>query len=139
MSSNENVYIFKVTQKRGIWRRIKISVRHTLQHLHEAIQGAFEFNDDHMYAFFMNGKPWSSDAYWCRGDHQPCADQAKIGTLGLTQGQKFLYLFDFGDEWKFDVKLEKILHSDTLPAKPLIIESRGTALEQYPDFEDEDE
>ena len=50
-----NVYIFKVLYGRNIWRRIKISSANSLHHLHEAIQEAFEFDNDHSYAFFMDG------------------------------------------------------------------------------------
>jgi hypothetical protein len=135
-----NVYIFKVTYKRSIWRRIRISATNTLQHLHEAIQDAFDFYDDHLYAFFMDGQPWSRDAYWSRGDDQPpYADKAVIGRLELERGQRFLYLFDFGDEWKFEVRVEEILDSDVPPVRPLVIGSKGEAPEQYPDYEDDEE
>ncbi|OPY59232.1 MAG: Plasmid pRiA4b ORF-3-like protein [Pelotomaculum sp. PtaU1.Bin035] len=133
-----NVYIFKVSLKRRAWRRIRISASNTLQHLHEAIQDAFEFYDDHLYAFFMDGQPWSSNAYWSRGDNQPpYADKAVIGRLGFVRGQRFLYLFDFGDEWKFDVRVEEILDSDLPPARPLVIGKKGQSPEQYPDYEDD--
>ncbi|OPX87216.1 MAG: Plasmid pRiA4b ORF-3-like protein [Pelotomaculum sp. PtaB.Bin104] len=130
-----NVYIFKVTYKRGVWRRIRLSALNTLDHLHEAIQEAFGFADDHLYAFFMDGRPWSSDVFWCRGGDEPppYADKAMISALGLKRGQRFLYLFDFGDEWKFEVKVEEIMQSDIPPAKPKIIESKGAAPEQYPE------
>ncbi|WP_420825513.1 IS1096 element passenger TnpR family protein [Thermanaerosceptrum fracticalcis] len=68
------------------------------------MQEAFRFNDDHLFAFFMDGKPWSRNAYWSKEDnHPPYVDNAVIGQLGLVRGKSFLYLFDFGDEWKFDV------------------------------------
>lgn len=133
-----NVYIFKVSLNRRTWRRIKISASNTLQHLHEAIQDAFKFYDDHLYAFFMDGKPWSRNAYWSRGEDQPpYADKAVIGRLGFVRGQRFLYLFDFGDEWKFDVRVEEILDSDLPPARPLVIGNKGESPEQYPDYEDD--
>jgi len=31
--------------------------------LHLAIQEAFEFDDDHLYSFFMDNKKWSHDRY----------------------------------------------------------------------------
>lgn len=141
-----NLYVFKVVYKRGIWRRIRLSSAHTLRHLHEAIQEAYCFDDDHLYAFFMDGKPWAGKAYWSPdNDRPPYTDKAAIGRLGLKRGQKFLYLFDFGDEWRFDVQVEKILQSDMPPVRPAVIESRGEAPEQYPEFfwddenEDDDE
>jgi len=51
--------------------------------------------------------------------------------LELYKGQKILYLFDFGDEWKFNVELIEIDNKAPLPLKPMIIESKGEAPEQY--------
>jgi hypothetical protein len=42
-----------------------------------------------------------------------------------------LYLFDFGDEWKFDVELVGIDKETPFPLKPQIAESKGEAPEQY--------
>lgn len=134
-----NTYVFKVSFNRSVWRRIKLSSAHTLQHLHKAIQNAFDFDEDHLYAFFMDGKPWSQNAYWDKLDGQkPSADRAVIGKLGLAKGQRFLYLFDFGDEWRFNVKLEEIQDSKTPPKKATVIEKKGEAPEQYPDWEEDD-
>ena len=130
-----NVYLFKVKFKPKHWRSIKLSSAHTLDHLHEAIQDAFEFDDDHLYAFFMSGKPWTGQTYWSpHSDEAPYANKVTIGRLGLRRGQKFVYLFDFGDEWQFTVQVVAILQSDTPPARPVIVASEGEALKQYPDY-----
>ena len=36
------------------------------------------------------------------------ADQAVLEKLDLKKGDRWLYLFDFGDEWKFDVTVKDI-------------------------------
>ena len=131
-----NVFLFKVSLGRGCWRTIKLSAAHTLQHLHDAIQEAFGFWDDHLFAFFMDGKPWSRDVYWDKREgSKPTADKAVLGKLGLSAGQKFLYLFDFGDEWRFTVKVEKFAH-EVAPFKPVIVERYGDSPEQYPEYEE---
>ncbi|MBA3442744.1 MAG: hypothetical protein H0T92_23075 [Pyrinomonadaceae bacterium] len=48
------------------------------------------------------------------------------------------YLFDFGDQWRFDVRLEKIDPPDARIKKPGILEKRGEAPPQYLNL-DEDE
>lgn len=129
---SEMIYVVKVLLKRGIWRRIQLSSRHTLHDLHKVILDAYEFDDDHLYAFFMQGKPWQGEAYWSPyNDEGPYADKVKIGSLNLAIKQKFLYLYDFGDEWTFSVQVEKILETDTTALKPVIIETHGGAPEQY--------
>ncbi|MCL4441526.1 MAG: plasmid pRiA4b ORF-3 family protein [Firmicutes bacterium] len=131
-----NVYLFKVSLGHGCWRTIKLSTAHSLQHLHDSIQKAFGFWDDHLFAFFMDGKPWSRDVYWDKREgSKPTADKVMIGKLGLSAGKQFLYLFDFGDEWRFTVKVEKFVHEIT-PFKPVIVERLGDNPEQYPEWEE---
>jgi hypothetical protein len=133
-----NTYIFKVSLGKNIWRKIKLSSSHTLHQLHEAIQDAFGFFDDHLYAFFMDGKAWSKDAYWdSRGDEPPYTDEAEIGRIGLALWKRFLYLYDYGFEWRFDVRLEEILDSPTPPNEAAVIEVCGESPSQYPDWDDE--
>ena len=133
-----DTYIFKVSLSRNTWRKIEVSSTHTLEDLHRAIQLAFSFDDDHLYAFYLDGKKYSRNwdqVYNCprSGDGNSTAD-AIIGQLGLQRGQIILYLFDFGDEWEFSVKLEEVLQKGTKLPHPKIIEFKGEAPEQYPDF-----
>jgi len=52
-------YVISVSLGTGCYRHIKISSSATLFRLHQAILNAFEFEDDHMHAFFMDNKRWS--------------------------------------------------------------------------------
>lgn len=51
----EGIYTFKVSLARNTWAKIKMPAEHTLNDLHDYIQEAFTFNNDHMYSFFMDG------------------------------------------------------------------------------------
>ncbi len=43
------------------------------------------------------------------------------------------YTFDFGDNWEFDVKLERVEPAPGKKAKlPRVLETHGKAPEQYP-------
>ncbi len=44
-----------------IWRDLEISENATLDNLHTIIQKGFNFYNDHLYSFFMDGKIWHSD------------------------------------------------------------------------------
>lgn len=128
----DGTYVFKVSLRGGLWRRIEISAHDTLLNLHRSIQEAFEFDNDHLYAFFMDGKRWSREMFTSPSDEEgPHVDQVRIGELGLYVGQKILYLFDFGDEWRFQVRLEDIRMESPRPSKPKIVEKKGKAPEQY--------
>lgn len=125
-------YVFKVSLNKSIWRRIELSSDHTLLDLHVSIQHAYDFDDDHLYSFFMDGDIRSDEKFTSPFDDQgPHVDEVEIGELGLSVGQNILYLFDYGDMWRFRVELEEICTEGTKPGKPEIIESKGKSPEQY--------
>ncbi len=128
-------YIISVSCGRGCYRHIHISGLHTLGDLHDMIQYAFEFDDDHPYAFFMDNKLWSRrNVYYpeqmvdMTGDGE-IAEDCRLCQLKLEAGQQFKYLFDFGDEWVFQCKVLKVL--DETIETPAIVRSKGEAPEQY--------
>ena len=125
-------YLFKVSVLPGVWRKIRLSHLHTLWNLHKAIQDAFDFDDDHLYSFFMDAKRYSKNVYESPfSENGPYVDEVKIGELELYEGQRILYLFDYGDCWEFDIVLEKIDSTYPLPVNPIIVEKKGKAPEQY--------
>jgi len=95
---------------RTLWRRIWISQKATLDDLARCILDAFEFDHDHLYAFFLKGKPWAKDAVACwdprETDKPMIADKVKLSELKLPSPPRFTFLYDFGDEWHFQVKYE---------------------------------
>jgi len=153
-------YIFKVKLKH-VWRKIEILGRQTLDDLHMTIKEAFNFDADHLYSFFMSGKAWDDSDFeyyhpeadggplenkmrtifsLIRGSHPERrlpATTVRIESLNLKPKQKFLYLFDYGDEWRFEVEFLKEGSSEKT-LYPRIIDSRGEAPQQYPDYEEEE-
>ncbi len=60
-----------------------------------------------------------------------------IGTLPLEPGQSMDLLYDFGDNWHFNVTLERIDPPDARTrTRPRILESHGKAPEQYPNWDE---
>lgn len=128
----DGIYTFKVSLTKDLWRRIEMSAKHTLLDLHYVIQNAYNFDDDHLYSFFMDGKAWSHEKFTSPNDDEgPYVDEVLIGELGLSVGQGILYLFDYGDEWKFWVELEGIRSEGAKPRRPKVIEKQGKAPKQY--------
>ena len=133
----DGTYVFKVSLAKDLWRRIEIAADHTLLDLHRAIQKAYNFDDDHLYSFFMDGRAWSYERFVSPYEEEgPWVDDVRIGELGLFIGQNILYLFDYGDEWHFRVELEEIRTEGRKPREPKIIEKKGEAPEQYGYYEE---
>jgi hypothetical protein len=109
--------------------------------VHKILQEAFGWRDDHLYAFWLDGEFWGDEAteYGPPGSDEPVPRDAsvRLGRLGLEPGRRIAYVFDFGDEWR--VALTYVGEAD-VAAAPTVLERRGDAPPQYPDYaDDEDE
>jgi hypothetical protein len=137
-----NAYTFTATLVG--WPRISrtVAVRgdQTLVDLHRVLQAAFEWDDDHLYSFWLSGRFWDSAGSeystpgWC--EHGQRSARTKLERLGLAVGQRIAYLFDFGDEWRVRLALKKLEPADG-GTYPQILVSRGEAPPQYPDYGEE--
>ena len=139
--NSEKIYTFKVSLKESpeIWHKIEIESSQTLHHLHKAIFKAYERYDEHLYAFFLSNKPWdSSSAYSLPHpeSHVKNAKRARIDSLGLRVKKKFLYLFDFGDEWWHLIQLLDIKEGESESKYPRIVGGQGKSPPQYLDEEE---
>ncbi|SRR5579883_83811 len=139
----DGIYVFKVSLARA-WRRIAIPAKRELSWLAGTILDAFDFDYDHLYEFSYKNR----FGHTIRIGHpymktSPCADEVRIGDLFLEPGARMTYLYDFGDNWKFDVQLEEINPADSKVKKPTILESHGKAPVQYwneeEDYDEEEE
>ena len=129
----EKSLVLSISARTGCYRHIQIGENATLFVLHEAILDSFEFFDDHMHAFFMNNRAWDREAeFVCPGGDLDSArgfsDKVKLSKFNLRKGDKFLYIFDFGDEWRFQIRILRVI--DGLTKSPVILKSVGQ-INQY--------
>ncbi len=109
-----------------------------LEYLSTTILDAFDFDHDHLYQFTYKNR-FGSLTHVCHPhmDGKPFyTDEILIGDIPLQPGSSMTYLFDFGDNWEFNVKLERIDPVDKKMKKPRVIKSFGEAPEQYPSWEE---
>ncbi|MBM9614237.1 plasmid pRiA4b ORF-3 family protein [Desulfobulbus rhabdoformis] len=157
--AQSQLYTLKVilSGDKKIWRRIEILGSQTLEELHEAIFYAFDRYDPHMYSFFMTQGMGKSRMRFAQaveytdpgmlelldegGSSKTLLDASEttIADLLLSPKGSFEYIFDFGDSWEHEIRVEKIL--DLYPQKhyPRVSEKAGASPDQYPDYDDEDE
>ncbi|MCI0464096.1 MAG: plasmid pRiA4b ORF-3 family protein [Gemmataceae bacterium] len=133
----DGVFVFKVALGK-VWRKIAIPARLTLEDLAGAILDSVDFDDDHLYEFTYRNRLGATVRVshpYC--DEGPFTPEIEIGELPLNPGQSMTFLFDFGDNWQFNVLLEQIDPPNPRMKKPKLIESHGKAPPQYPDWDDE--
>ena len=131
-------YVISVSLGTGCYRHIRIGEQETLDRLHEVILDAFDFDDDHAHAFFMDDRYWSSvRAYYSDyvDDAEKYSSDVTLRQLQLEKGDKFKFLFDLGDEWRFQCKVLRELEERT--DIPGTVRTVGEAPVQYTDCEEE--
>lgn len=131
-------YVISVSAGTGCYRHIRISKTATLFKLHKAILCAFDFEDDHAHAFFMDNHYWSNNAAFFSmkiyGDER-LTKSYKLEKLNLSKGDQFKYVFDFGSEWRLQCKVLRELEEQT--DIPCVIRSAGESPQQYPEGKEE--
>lgn len=134
--------VLSVSLMKGCYRHIQLSVNETLEDLADTILWAFDFYNDHAHAFFMDNRAWSdADCYYMAEvdedeEYRHTCD-VNLHELALQKDDRFLFVFDFGDDWEFQCKVLHLIDEDT--KEPEIIKSVGEAPEQYPDYECDEE
>lgn len=97
-------------------------------------------SDEQMNALLQMGNPFGDDEDDEEIEIAGDVRTTTLDTLQLRKGQNFLYLFDYGDEWQFTVRVQAINdNADPKAEYPRLVESVGEAPEQYPDWDEDEE
>ncbi|NQU26107.1 MAG: plasmid pRiA4b ORF-3 family protein, partial [Candidatus Nealsonbacteria bacterium] len=104
------IFQFKVTLQHidpPIWRRV-LTNDCSLDELHDIIQVCMGWEDEHMYAFVIEGEQYTdidgADPYEYHDSRS-----VRISDLVEQASVRFRYDYDFGDDWKHIVEIEKTL------------------------------
>ncbi|MDZ7934464.1 MAG: hypothetical protein U5M51_05765 [Emticicia sp.] len=122
-------YVFRLDISKTAYRLIEIGGEATLLDLHEMIQDGLNFDNDHLFSFTIDeqeftGAPYDFDS------PEYIAQNVLIGNLDLEQGKKINYVFDFGDNWEFNLVVE-LLDETSAEPEPKVIKRVGKAPKQY--------
>lgn len=116
-----------------VWRDLELAEDQTLEDLHLTIQQAYGWGDDHLYSFFMSGRGWDRASEigspWSETDQH--THQVRLSELGLKPGDRFLYLFDYGDGHEFEVTVQSFNPASPPGEYPRLGSRRGRAPRQY--------
>ena len=137
----EKSLVLSVSAGTGCYRHIQISDSATLMKLSSAILASVNFYDDHLHSFFMSNRAWDGDNEYASpgGDldgARGSSDKVELSKFRLCEGDKFLYIFDYGDEWRFQIKVLRVIDEPT--KTPIVLKSVGQ-ISQYDEDEDDDD
>lgn len=128
------------------WREIAILGRDSLYNFGEAIVKSFNFFFDHCFGFYSNLKEQYHDSerqyelFADLPDVEPTpagsVKKTKVSTVFEKVGGKMMFLFDYGDGWRFLVELEEMKNPEMGKSYPILLSGTGDPPEQYPPCKD---
>jgi len=126
-SERGEVYQLKVTLdgvNPPVWRRILVEGNGTLDHLHEVIQAAFGWWNYHLHEFEVGVERYGiPDPEFSFGS--PISDERRVTLDAIAKAAtSFTYTYDFGDDWRHDVTVEKVLPAEDTITVPACIDGR---------------
>jgi hypothetical protein len=128
----EGTFIFRVSLGK-VWRRIAMPADATLDDLVGWVLRSVNFDSDHLYDFVYRDRLGATvTAVHPEMDEGPWASEILIGTLPLEPGQTMELVYDFGDNWCFTIKLERVEPPGAKVKTPRILERHGKSPDQYP-------
>ena len=93
--------------------------------LHDIIQVVLDWDGDHLHMFTTDSGHYSDPYY----DLDDCDDEfgIRLSRALPRSGVTIGYVYDFGDNWKHTITLEKIDQPETAPTHPVCVAGRGDA------------
>lgn len=111
-----------------VWRQVTVPSHYTFELFHDVIQEVFGWENEHMYNF----SPKGYGSYPVIGviDEDNFekgrileSSNTRLSGIFNKKGQKFIYIYDFGDNWTHQITLEQILQEKI--SSPSCIDGEG--------------
>lgn len=123
-----NVLQIKITLKDvkpPIWRRILLKDDITFYQFHRVIQTVMGWEGYHLYGFDVYGEQIGED-YDDWGDFSEFkrASNVKLSDYRFEPKVKFVYVYDFGDDWVHEILVEKVLQEEKGVKYPVCIKGK---------------
>jgi hypothetical protein len=137
------IYQVKVQLKHvrpPIWRRLQVPREMTFAELHQVLQLAFDWADMHLHTFYVTktrgmakvrieiGNEQDSGNRWAAADYNEHTE--RLGDWLVNEGDRCLYIYDFGDNWEHEIVLEKVVQPEEGVSYPLCVKAMRVAPEE---------
>ena len=91
---------------RLVWRRLLVTSDPSLAELHDALQIAFDWSDEHVHRFRIHGKDYGIPQWGGMGCEEEDARRIPLSHFRLRCGERFGYEYDFTANWKLDESMQ---------------------------------
>jgi hypothetical protein len=90
-----------------IWRRLEVADATAVAGLHAIVQAVFGWGGEHLHRFIIGGTEYGISCLGGPGFRDD-ARQVRLADLGLREGERFVYEYNFSAAWRVDLRLEQI-------------------------------
>jgi hypothetical protein len=110
-----------------IWRRLDVPLSTSLLSLHHIIQIAMGWKDTHGFRFEHGGRRYGvPDPNSATIEPQVIhAKTVQLSTLLKRGHERFLYIYDFGDNWRHDILVEDCRDGEADINYPALVDGAG--------------
>lgn len=102
-----------------IWRRLLVPSTTTLRELHGIIQAAMGWEGIHLFQFDIRAVNYGSWELHATNPDIPLQD------FGFRRNDRFSYIYDMGDYWKHDIRVEAFADKNPKKACPICAGGSG--------------
>ena len=136
MTTPQEIVRLKITLdavKPAVIRRVEVPVSITLNTLHEMIQAIMPWENSHLHAFYLrliDGPRWAPpsplDDDFDVGIKTRDSTRTKFAEVLAEPNFKVLrYNYDFGDDWRHTIKVERRFSAELRDEFPKLIDAKG--------------
>ncbi len=122
---------------------IEIDADASLIDLHMAIQEAVNFDNDHLFEFYAGKNDRNRKIEFSNNSGYPhdggAYESILLKDIYPLKGLKLYYLFDFGDNWLFEIRKSRKKATPQQDTEyPRVASDNGIKLRQYIDYDFEE-
>ena len=143
-----STHVFRVALQNApaVYREIEVGSEKSLADLAKAIVKAFDFDFDHAFGFYsalkgrnvMRTQPkYELFADMGEADEAQSVKKTRVSAAFPGVGHKLLFLFDYGDDWRFTVEVIGRGQKEPNARYPKVLKKVGPSPEQYAGVDDE--
>lgn len=118
-----NIYQIRVWLRKispMIWRRLLIRGDSTIADLHYTLQIAMGWSDYHLHRFYIHGKEYGISRI-CGVCFSDDPEEVKLDQFCFRPKEKFIYEYDFTDQWIHEIRVEELVPFDRKRTYPVCI------------------
>lgn len=105
-----------------IWRLLELSSRTTLKQFHRMLQTLMGWEDSHLHEYIVDGQRYGTpDTLYDEPGEIVAETGVRLERVLPEPGTTMLYLYDFGDYWEHEIRLEAAFMADPSALCPRLV------------------